>query len=118
MPGITVLFWNINRQPLAGRVGRLQQTHSADVVILAECVTDSSVVSRTLNAVGSGGFHVVAGSAKSLRVFTRLPLGGMDHLTDLRVLESDGTESPLTPNGLPDATAASDHLPGFFRLEW
>ena len=42
----------------------------------------------------------------------------MDRLTDLRVLDTDGVETLLTPNGLPDATNASDHLPLLFRLEW
>lgn len=42
----------------------------------------------------------------------------MDHLSDLRVLDTDGTDSLLTPNGLPDATNGSDHLPILFRLDW
>lgn len=42
----------------------------------------------------------------------------MDRLTDLRVLDSDEVESLLTPNGFPDATNASDHLPLMFRLDW
>ena len=35
---------------------------------------------------------------------------------DLRVLESDGTTSFLSSHGLPDANAASDHLPVLFGL--
>lgn len=42
----------------------------------------------------------------------------MDRLSELKILESDGEESLLTPNGLPDAVNGSDHLPLFFRLEW
>ena len=42
----------------------------------------------------------------------------MDQLNGLRVLDSDGMESLLTVNGLPDATNASDHLPILFRLDW
>ena len=40
------------------------------------------------------------------------------HLTAVRVLETDGTDSLLTANGLPDAVNGSDHLPLFFRLDW
>jgi hypothetical protein len=42
----------------------------------------------------------------------------MNHLSDLRVLDTDGTDSLLTPNGLPDAANGSDHLPLLFRLDW
>ena len=40
------------------------------------------------------------------------------HLSAVRVLDSDGTDSLLTANGLPDAVNGSDHLPLFFRLDW
>jgi hypothetical protein len=40
------------------------------------------------------------------------------HLTELSVLDSDGTESLLTVNGIPDATNGSDHLPLLFRFDW
>lgn len=40
------------------------------------------------------------------------------HLSAVRVLDSDGTDSLLKPNGLPDDVNASDHLPLFFRLDW
>lgn len=41
----------------------------------------------------------------------------MDQLTEVRVLETDGTTSLLTANGLPDKVNGSDHLPLLFRLE-
>lgn len=40
----------------------------------------------------------------------------MDWLRDVSVLRTDGAESLLTPAGLPDATAGSDHLPIQFTL--
>lgn len=42
----------------------------------------------------------------------------ISHLRHAEVLDSDGTDSLLTKNGLPDRTNGSDHLPLFFRLEW
>lgn len=39
-------------------------------------------------------------------------------LLRLAILDTDGTESLLTRNGLPDSTNGSDHLPVLFRLEW
>ncbi len=35
----------------------------------------------------------------------------------LEIVQSDGDASLVSPNGLPDTNAASDHLPVFFRLE-
>jgi hypothetical protein len=42
----------------------------------------------------------------------------MTHLSDVRILDSDGTESLLTPHGVPDDVSGSDHLPILFRLDW
>lgn len=42
----------------------------------------------------------------------------IDRLTELQVLDWDGTSSLLTPNGLPDRTNGSDHLAPAFRLDW
>jgi exonuclease III len=50
------------------------------------------------------------------QVLMRPALAG--HLTELSVLDSDGTESLLTVNGIPDATNGSDHLPLLFRFDW
>ncbi|MDR3634831.1 MAG: hypothetical protein P4L84_13585 [Isosphaeraceae bacterium] len=41
----------------------------------------------------------------------------MDHLVDLEVLASDGTESFITKGGRPRRAVLSDHLPLFFRLD-
>ena len=50
------------------------------------------------------------------QVLLRPELAG--RLARIAVLDTDGVESLLTRNGLPDATNGSDHLPLFFRLEW
>lgn len=41
-----------------------------------------------------------------------------DALTDLRILDTDGEESLVTADGLPDQRSASDHLPILFRLNF
>ena len=40
----------------------------------------------------------------------------IDKLDDLRILDNDGSESLLGPNGYPTKDHVSDHLPVFFRL--
>jgi len=74
--GISFLFWNVNQQPLSDRIARITAAYTVDVVILAECTMQSATVSRALNGVGMGTFHVVPGSGSELRLFTRLPLAG------------------------------------------
>jgi endonuclease/exonuclease/phosphatase family metal-dependent hydrolase len=41
----------------------------------------------------------------------------MHSLQELRILDSDGTDSLLTENGIPDVRSASDHLPIKFVLD-
>jgi hypothetical protein len=41
----------------------------------------------------------------------------MNLLTELAILDSDGIESLLTKDGLPDQQRGSDHLPVLFRLD-
>ncbi len=42
----------------------------------------------------------------------------MNHLRDVIVPDTDGVNTLLTVNGLPDAASGSDHLPLVFRLDW
>lgn len=44
--------------------------------------------------------------------------GMMDRLADIQILASDGSESLITQQGLPDKASGSDHLPLYFRLDW
>jgi endonuclease/exonuclease/phosphatase family metal-dependent hydrolase len=46
-----------------------------------------------------------------------LRAGLMDHLTELRIVDSDGEESLLTERGRPRALEVSDHLPLLVRLD-
>lgn len=41
----------------------------------------------------------------------------MHALDEVKLLDSDGEESLLTRNGLPDSERGSDHLPWYFRLD-
>lgn len=73
MPGITFLFWNVNRKPLEARAARMANAHAVDVVVLAECVTSPGVVARALNAGRAGAFRYVSESGAKLKLFCRHP---------------------------------------------
>jgi len=45
----TFLFWNINRQPLQEQIANLVETHSVDVVMLAECAIETAPLLASLN---------------------------------------------------------------------
>ena len=71
MPGISFLFWNLNRKPLETRLGRMSMSHSVDVVCLAECPLPADQVVAALK--DSGDYQEADGSGTELRVFSRLP---------------------------------------------
>jgi hypothetical protein len=109
VPGISVLFWNLNDRPLAPRVARLTASLNADVVILAECETTPAVVSRALNAAGASRYGLAPGCGDKLRVFSRLPSGA------IRPLVQDPLEAwlglVLSPPNLPELMLFAAHLP-------
>ncbi len=111
MPGLSVLFWNLNDRPLAPRVARLAASLGTDVVILAECADAPAVVTE-LNA-GCGGYAEVLGCGGKLRVFTRLPAGSA------QILVLDPLDAwvglILTPPCLPTLTLFAAHLPSKLR---
>lgn len=85
----TFLFWNLKAQPLRDRLARLAVAHAVDVLVVAECETQSASVSRALSEATGSAYRVVPGSGSALRVFTRTPLA------DWRALLSDTLEAWL-----------------------
>src|SRR5437762_2043893 len=109
MPGISFLFWNLNQQPLAPRVGRLVQAHAPDVVILAECAIHPPVVTRALNGAGVGSFRLVPGSDDQLRLFSRIP--GIDCSLVYREPLDAWLVFRVAAPGLPVLLLFAAHLP-------
>ncbi len=73
VPGLGVLFWNLNARPLEHRVGRLAVAHAIDVVCLAECDSPAGALTAALDAAGALGFTEAEESGGKLRVLSRLP---------------------------------------------
>lgn len=109
MPGVSFLFWNVKQRPLRERIVRLVAAHSVDVVILAECAMPSGVISRSLNAAGTGTFGVVPGSGSELRLFARLPLAGYQPIAREPLDAWLGYRLILA--GLPELILFVAHLP-------
>jgi endonuclease/exonuclease/phosphatase family metal-dependent hydrolase len=71
LPVSKFLFWNINGKPLTGLVGELAEIQGIDVIILAECDTDPSIVLSDLNTAPRTGFHFPLTLCPRIVVFTR-----------------------------------------------
>lgn len=115
MPGISVLFWNINRRPLAQRVGRLAQVHSPDFVVLAECVTPAEHITHALDSAGIGTYGLVPGSGDELRLFTRRPVGEWSPL--LREQLDAWLVFRVAVPLLPELLFFAAHLPSKLRTD-
>ena len=69
------LFWNLFGKRLEDRVARLAVRHDIDVLMLAECVLQSSEVTNAIASAGGGRYHahgVVEQEEHKVRVFSRL----------------------------------------------
>ncbi len=94
---LTFLFWNLNKRPLEGVVSALTYQHQVDVLILAEWAIPTATM--------------------LLAVLLRPDLMDRFPSEELRILTEDGDSSLLSPSGLPDKAAGSDHLPVLFKLD-
>ena len=73
MPGIRFLFWNVNRQPLDERVGRIVTSRQVDVVLLAETGTAADILAGQLERSTGSRFIAADGGAGQFAVCFRLP---------------------------------------------
>src|SRR5690349_16119509 len=69
---VTFVFWNLNKQPLQGRLAKLVAKYKVDVLMLAECEAPADEVRSALNA-GGGSFCHPHSEGEKLEVFTRFP---------------------------------------------
>lgn len=67
-----LLFWNIRRRPISGLITRIARELDLDLMVLAECGQDSSMLVGSLNAAKIGRFWAPHPLAGSLQTFTRL----------------------------------------------
>lgn len=69
---LTVLFWNIQKKPLLGRVARLAERHAAHIVLLAECAADPAAVLAALNPTEPATWAHPPSLPGKVRLFARL----------------------------------------------
>lgn len=84
----TFLFWNVNKQPLQEQIANLAETHSVDVLMLAECAIDPESLLAILNRSSPGAYRFPFSLGTKIRIFTRFnaallvdffndPIGGL-----------------------------------------
>ena len=110
----TFLFWNLNRKSLEHRVARIVRVNAVDVVILAECVSDSATVTSALSVAGNGAFRLVPDSGERLRVYDRTG-------SSWRLIVKDQLDAwagfAVTPPGRPDLIMFVSHMPSKLRAD-
>ena len=85
---ITFLFWNVNRQPLQEQIARLAETHSVDVLMLAECIIEPTPLLAMLNRTVPGAYRFSFSLGTKIKIFVRFdsvlltdffndPIGGL-----------------------------------------
>jgi hypothetical protein len=111
LPSTRFLFWNINRQPLAGLIADLAQIHEIDVIILAECRIPPGSLLRALNRQ-SAAFHLPSAIRKGLAMYTRFSAEFLKPSFDG---ERFTIRRLVLPSRLPVLLAAV-HLPS--KLHW
>jgi hypothetical protein len=102
------LVWNVGRKNLDSLVQNLVRQHTIDVLLLVEyypSVSGSSLSTLLLNDGLVMLDQVVIRPAES-------PSFPEDQL---EIVSSVGTVSLLAPDGTPDTTVGSDHLPIVFH---
>jgi exonuclease III len=110
VPGLSVLFWNLNDRPLETRVGRLAVAHAVDVVCLAECNAPAGQLTAALAAAGVLGFAEAEQSGGKLRVLSRFSRRKLAFVqrgqNDRWLIYRVHLDRPA-----PDVTLAVAHLP-------
>lgn len=67
----TFLFWNLNKSPLEALVTELAEIHQVDILILAECEIQASLMLGALNQNASSRFHLTDSECEKIVIYTR-----------------------------------------------
>jgi hypothetical protein len=111
---ITFLFWNINKQPLQDRIARIVVSYAVDVLVLAECATDSTVMLGALNTASRQHYSFPLTPQTKTRLFANLsPRDVQDKYADS---SGDLTIWHLNLGGPPGVLLAGVHLPS--KMDW
>jgi hypothetical protein len=110
----TFLFWNINKRPLQDRIARLAVRYDVDVIVLAECAVDSSIILGALNRVSRKRYWSPPTPPTKTRLFANLPSGDVQD----RYAEPSGdlTIWHLKLGDPPGVLLAGIHLPS--KMDW
>jgi hypothetical protein len=115
MPGISFLFWNVNRHPLEERVGRIISSEQIDVALLAEAMIPSATLVTRVEQLTGVRYRVADGTAGRFVVCSRLPRRALRLVLDTprwrvyRVVVDQIPEFLLTVAHLPSKLHTDAH---------
>ncbi len=108
---ITFMFWNLGRRSLETRIANLAARNQIDVIMLAECVQGSSILSELQEYSTAYRFVKQIGCTK-IDIFIRFPTSFIPPLTE----EPRVTIRNLKLPGLTDILLAVVHQPS--KMHW
>jgi endonuclease/exonuclease/phosphatase (EEP) superfamily protein YafD len=105
---ITFLFWNLYKQQLQESIYRIVNTHNVDVVILAECTIDPTLILYTLNSESSNFHYAPSPGCRKIKMFARFP----DEFMPIRIEDERMIIRQLkTSTMVQDVLVAAIHFP-------
>lgn len=109
---LTLLFWNINRRPLARLVASAARENEADVVVMAECHETVYTLLTALNTAGHYKYSYPFAPDGKLIVLTRFPRSSLRPVQDPISATLRRLRAPL----LPEILLVAAHMPSKLHM--
>lgn len=68
---LSFLFWNINGRPNEDYIANLAQSRDIDVIMLAECSIQPSILLTALNSIGDPSYFYAPGFCDRIHIYTK-----------------------------------------------
>lgn len=105
---MTFLFWNVKKNPVQKTIADLAVMYEIDVIILAECNIEETVLLSELNSRSDSRYSLPARRGRKTDIYTRFPPEWLTPLADIYGLSIQHLENPIVNDTLLVVAA---HLP-------
>lgn len=105
---MTFLFWNVKKNPVQKTIADFAEMYTVDVIILAECDIEETVLLSELNSRTDSQYSVPARLGSKTDIYTRFPPEWLTPLADIHGLSIQHLKNPVMN---ADLLMAAAHLP-------
>lgn len=92
---MTFMFWNVKKNSVQNTIADLAEIHEVDVIILAECDMEETVLLRELNSRTDFQYSSPARRGRKTELYTRFPPEWITHLGDIGGMSVQHLENPI-----------------------